>query len=111
MHLNEDEAPDEMKMFGGLCFTVNGRIVVGVMKDRVIVRLSAQDIEAARSKGLVAPFDITGKQMAHFAFLSPAESASEDSVLAWAKRSLQYVREHKLAAKLAARRRTRKAKG
>ncbi len=36
---------DEIKMFGGLCFTLNGNMACGVMKDGLLVRVPTDDFE------------------------------------------------------------------
>lgn len=35
----------EIKMFGGLCFTLNGNMAVGVMKDDLLVRVPNDDFD------------------------------------------------------------------
>ena len=36
---------DEIKMFGGLCFTLNGNMACGVMKDGLLVRVPVDEFE------------------------------------------------------------------
>jgi TfoX/Sxy family transcriptional regulator of competence genes len=36
---------DEIKMFGGLCFTLNGNMACGVMRDGLLVRVPLDDFE------------------------------------------------------------------
>ena len=38
---------EEKKMFGGICFMLNGNMLVGVWKDSLIVRLSDEQGEQA----------------------------------------------------------------
>lgn len=40
---------NEISMFGGLCFTLNGNMFVGVMKDDLMVRVGPED-HACRTK-------------------------------------------------------------
>jgi len=54
---------ERRKMFGGVCFLGHGRMICGVWKDYLILRLG--DVEAARALAEpgVAPFDVTGRPM------------------------------------------------
>ena len=45
--LDDVEGVAEIKMFGGLCFTVGGNMAVGVSHDDLLVRLSPDDGDAA----------------------------------------------------------------
>lgn len=36
---------DEIKMFGGLCFTLNGNMACGVMRDDLLVRVPTDEFE------------------------------------------------------------------
>lgn len=39
------KAVDEIKMFGGLCFTIEGNMACGVMRDGLLVRVEAEDAD------------------------------------------------------------------
>jgi TfoX N-terminal domain len=52
---------EEKKMFGGLCFLLNGNMLVGVWKESLIVRLGPEQGEAALLEPHVRRMDITGK--------------------------------------------------
>ena len=45
--LGEVRGVTEIKMFGGLCFTVHGNMAVGVTGDDLMVRLAPEEGEAA----------------------------------------------------------------
>jgi TfoX/Sxy family transcriptional regulator of competence genes len=53
----------ERKMFGGLCFTVNGHMVAGVVGDRLMLRVGPDQHEAALKLKHAQPMDFTGKPM------------------------------------------------
>jgi len=65
---------EERKMFGGICFMLNGNILVGVWKDSLIVRLGEDQGEEAMSEPHVKPFDITGKPMKNWVLVKPEGS-------------------------------------
>ena len=54
---------EKKRMFGGLCYLVNGNMCFGVYKDYLIVRMDAElAAEKLKSKN-VRVFDITGRPM------------------------------------------------
>lgn len=95
--LNEGEVLAEKKMFGGLCFTLNGKMLMGVDKTAVMIRLDSAELEADLAAGRVRPMDFTGRPMANFAYLNVEDCQSEDVLLSWATKSLQFVRKHMLS--------------
>ena len=50
----------EKKMFGGVCFMINGNMCVGTWKGSLVVRLDKADHEATQSEPHTRPFDVTG---------------------------------------------------
>lgn len=71
----------EIKMFGGIGFTISGNMAVGVMNDNLIVRLDEADAEKGLSEDGVREFDFTGRPMKGWIFVS-AERTSDDAGLA-----------------------------
>ncbi len=54
---------EKKKMFGGICYLVNGNMAFGVWKDSLIVRM-APDLAVEKLKDAqVREFDVTGKPM------------------------------------------------
>ena len=51
------------KMFGCVCFLINGNALAGVWKDRLIARLGPDEGEEALRESHVRAFDITGRPM------------------------------------------------
>lgn len=51
------------KMFGGLCFMLNGNVCLGIWKDFLILRVGQPNSEKLIQKELARPMDITGKPM------------------------------------------------
>jgi TfoX/Sxy family transcriptional regulator of competence genes len=60
---------EEKKMFGGLCFMVNGKMCVGVEKERIMVRFDPALNDEVMEKEGCTPMDFTGKVMKGFAFV------------------------------------------
>ena len=56
-------------MFGGICFGVNGKMCVGVVKDEMMCRINPEVYEEALQKRL--PWnDFTGKPMKGYVFVN-----------------------------------------
>ncbi len=53
----------EIKMFGGLCWTVRGNMAVGIAKEELMVRLAPEYGEVALRRKHARPMDFTGKPM------------------------------------------------
>jgi hypothetical protein len=81
----------EIKMFGGLCFTVGGNMTVGVTKDDLMVRLPADETEAALSAPGARPMDFTGTPMRGFVFVGPEGLSSDASLRGWVDRGVAYA--------------------
>lgn len=92
--LKEGESLGETKMFGGLCFTLNGKMLVGIDKDRLIVRLSDDDFLRELQAGRALPMDLTGRPLKNLAYLTAGSFDSESDVLMWADMSAGFVRKH-----------------
>ncbi|MCA9184495.1 MAG: TfoX/Sxy family protein [Planctomycetales bacterium] len=70
----------EKKMFGGVCFMINGNMCVGPWKGSLIVRLDRQHHEQTQSEPFVLPMDITGRVMKGWATVEP-EAMEDDADL------------------------------
>ena len=81
----------EIKMFGGLCFTVDGRMAVGVNGDDLMVRLPPEEGEAALSEPGARPMDFTGRPMKGFLFVGRDGLRTQRQLQAWVDRSVAYA--------------------
>lgn len=81
---------EEKKMFGGLCFMVDGKMCVGVEKDRMMIRFDpAQNDEIMEMDG-VGPMDFTKRVMKGFAFVESRVLESETQLRFWIGLSLEF---------------------
>ena len=81
----------EKKMFGGLCFLLNGNMLVGVWKKFLIARLSGDEGEEALLEPHVRKMDITGKPMKGWVMVEPEGAKENDQVKHWIQRALKFV--------------------
>jgi len=80
------------KMFGGVCHQLNGNIVSGVHKDKLILRLGPDTAAKALGQKHAAPFDITGRPMKGWVMLAK-EGFEDDAVLkGWLEKARAFVK-------------------
>ena len=74
---------EERKMFGGICFLLNGIMLVGVWKNSLIVRLGPDEGDMALLEAHVKEFDITGKPMKNWILVVPEGVEDDDQLKDW----------------------------
>jgi len=90
---------EEKKMFGGVCFMVNGKMCVGVEKERLMVRLDPEKYEEVLEKEGCVPMDFTGKVMKGYVFVDIDELTTERKLGFWLKLALEYNKKAKASKK------------
>jgi len=81
---------EEKRMMGGLCFMVDGKMCVGVEKDRLMARIGPEADDSALKRRGCAPMDLTGRPMQGFVFVNPDGLASERDLASWLDLALAY---------------------
>lgn len=81
----------EIRMFGGLCFTVHGNMAVGVTGGDLMVRLAPEEGEAALAQPGARQMDFTGKPMKGFVFVSAAGLKTERKLQSWVDRGVAFA--------------------
>lgn len=79
------------KMFGGLCFMVNGNMCCGVVKDRLMLRVGPEHYDEVLTMKGAAPMDFTGRPMKGMVFVEPAATKRPASVRKWVQLALDFV--------------------
>jgi len=69
--LSDRDDAAERRMFGGLTFMIGGHMCCGVHGDELIVRLHADDEDAALARPHARPMDFTGRPMRGFVTVAP----------------------------------------
>jgi hypothetical protein len=83
---------EEKKMFGCICFLLNGNALAGVWKDRLIARLGPDEGEAALREPHVRQFDITGNPMRNWIAVEPKGVEDDGQLKDWIERAIKFVR-------------------
>ena len=82
---------EERKMFGGICFLLNGNLLVGVWKDALIARLGPGEGEAVLREPHVKVLDITGRPMRNWVMVAPEGIEDDGQLKAWIERATTFV--------------------
>ncbi len=83
---------EEKKMFGCICFLLDGNALAGVWKDRLIARLGPDEGEAALLEPHVRAFDITGRPMRNWVAVEPEGVEDDGQLKDWIERAVKFVR-------------------
>ena len=80
----------EKKMFGGLCYMVDDKMCVGVMKDNLMLRIDPEDREALKEADGVEDMDFTGRTMKGFLYARPSAIDSEEALSFYLDKALEF---------------------
>ncbi|MBO6725357.1 MAG: TfoX/Sxy family protein [Rhizobiaceae bacterium] len=90
--VNEHPNTGEIRMFGGLCFTLNGNMLVGTMKNGdLMVRVGEEQDAAAHARPGAGPMMFTGKAMKGFVTVDADAIDTEDALREWISMAMAYV--------------------
>lgn len=70
----------QKRMFGGDCFLYKGKMCVGEIKEKLMVRVLADKMEAVMEMTGVHPMDFTGKPMREFIYVIPTAFDTEEKL-------------------------------
>lgn len=88
--LKKKTVSEEKKMMGGLCFMVDDKMCVGVVKDTMMVRIDPEFYEEALTKKGCREMDFTGRPMKGFAFVEPEGIIFDKELDYWVQLCLDY---------------------
>ena len=79
------------KMFGGVCYLLNGNMVAGVHGDHLILRLGEASAREALQEPHVVPFDLTGRPMKGWVMVAPAGFEQHSVLEQWLTKARAFV--------------------
>jgi len=91
-HLASFPDLEEKKMFGGVAFLIRGNMACGVHGDGMIVRVGAENYQAALQQSFTRPFDMTGRPMAGWIVVDPEGCEQDRDLQEWVKRGIDFAR-------------------
>lgn len=80
----------ERAMFGGVVFMCSGNMAVGIVDDRLMVRVGRDNWDDALRQPHVAEMDFTGRSMKGFVYVMPEGLVGED-LTKWVDAGLQFA--------------------
>lgn len=89
--LEERPGVTEKEMFGGLAFLLHGSMFVGIMQEKLMVRVGPTQYAAALAKPHAAPMDFAGRPMKGFIYVAPRGIESDAVLNEWVNFALDFV--------------------
>jgi TfoX/Sxy family transcriptional regulator of competence genes len=80
----------EKKMMGGLCFLVDNKMCVGIVKDDLMARIDPEVQPMAISRKGCREMDFTGKPMKGYVFVSPEGVDADDELDFWVNLAMEF---------------------
>lgn len=87
------EPYEEKKMFGDVAFLIRGKMVCGIVKDDLLVRVTELRYQAALAGPHCREMNFTGRLMKGFLFVVPEGVDSDKALDAWLDMAVEYVRQ------------------
>lgn len=81
---------EEKKMFGGLCFLVDGKMCVGIVKEELMVRIAPENQDLYLEEKGCRLMDFTQNSMKGFLFITPEGVDMDDDLSKWVNRCLDF---------------------
>jgi len=88
--LGGESIVEEKKMMGGLCFMVNDKMALGILKDDLMVRIDPAAYEDALERRGCREMDFTGKAMRGFVFVGPDGTDHYRDLNYWVQMALEF---------------------
>jgi TfoX/Sxy family transcriptional regulator of competence genes len=84
-------APAERKMFGGVCFMLNGNMLAGTFKGDLLVRVGRDSHETALQRPHTRPMEQAGRVAAGYVIVAAAGVANDRELKRWLDTAIAHV--------------------
>ena len=81
---------DEMKMMGGLCYMIDDKMCVGVVKNNLMARIDPEIYEQALTRTGCREMNFTGRSMKGYVFVEPEGIDLDDDLDYWVELCLDF---------------------
>lgn len=78
------------KMMGGLCYMINDKMCVGIVKDDLMARVDTEAYDELVARKGARPMDFTHRPMKGFVFVDPDGIDFEADLEFWVEKCLEY---------------------
>jgi TfoX/Sxy family transcriptional regulator of competence genes len=86
---------EEKRMFGGICYMVNGKMCVGVAGDEMMCRIDPAIYEEALERPGCREMDFTGRPMKGYVFVSNEGMKTKKQLEYWINLCLEFNKKAK----------------
>jgi len=81
---------EEKKMMGGLCFMVDNKMCMGILKDKLMARIDPEIYDRSLKIKGCREMNFTGRTMKGFVFVDPEAIDSDKDLEYWVKLCLDF---------------------
>lgn len=81
------------KMFGGLCYLLNGNMLCGISYDKLMARVGPDQYEVALKQIYCVEMDFTGKPLRGMVYVLPEGIKTKNSLKKWIDMCIEFVSE------------------
>ncbi len=78
------------KMMGGICYIVDGKMLAGIVKDKLMARIDPEIYEESISKKGCSEMDFTGRPMKGYVFVEEEGIEYDHELSYWLQLCLDY---------------------
>jgi TfoX/Sxy family transcriptional regulator of competence genes len=89
--LDERPGVSEKRMFGGIAFLVNGHMSVGIVQDKLMVRVGPESYEHVLRERHARRMDFTGRPMKGFVYIVADGYETDADLERWVNLGVGYV--------------------
>lgn len=79
------------KMFGGLCFMLNGNMACGIIGSELMVRVGPEKYQLALMNPAAREMDFTGKPLKGMVYISESGVESDDDLQYWLQQGINFA--------------------
>jgi TfoX/Sxy family transcriptional regulator of competence genes len=91
MVLKDKQVPfEEKRMMGGVCYMVDDKMCIGVVKETLMARIDPEIYDEAMAKDGCREMDFTGRPMKGFVFVDPVGYDLDSDLEYWVQRCLEF---------------------
>ena len=90
LHLRNETDLEEKKMFGGICFMVNGKMCLGIIKDDLMCRIDPDLEDELLQQPSCRPMDFSNRPMKGYVYVDASGYAQAKDLQFWIDQCLAY---------------------
>jgi TfoX/Sxy family transcriptional regulator of competence genes len=82
---------EEKRMFGGLCFLVNGNMSCGIAGDTLMVRVGPESYDSALARPHTREMDFTGRPLTGMVYVDPTGIKPDEALAEWVELGTRFA--------------------